>query len=127
MIQSAPSTVFSVLISNIFALGWPVEFWDDWLVLEVVNKLSFETTKLWELSLVNDEPPTFEQLSAFLEIRCRSLSMLSSSGLVAPPVPKVKAQGSTSKFTKTCNALSDQNSTTSCPPDPSVKYKLVKS
>ncbi|CAD7002021.1 unnamed protein product [Ceratitis capitata] len=72
-------------VNGLKALGRLVEFRDDWLVHEIVNKLSFQNRKQWELSLVNDEPPTFEQLSAFL----------------------VKAQGSTSKFTKTY-ALSDQ-------------------
>lgn len=29
------------------ALGRPLEFWDDWLVHEIVNKLSFEARKQW--------------------------------------------------------------------------------
>ena len=59
------------------ALGRPVEFWDDWLVHMVVSKLAYETRKQWELSLVDDELPSFEDLQTFLEIRCRSLGMLS--------------------------------------------------
>ncbi|XP_054746080.1 uncharacterized protein LOC129250480 [Anastrepha obliqua] len=53
---------FQQHIRELKALGRPVEFWDDWLVYELVNKLDFETRKQWELSLVTDEPPTFEQL-----------------------------------------------------------------
>lgn len=61
------------------ALGRPVEFWDDWLVHQIVGKLAFETRKQWELSLEDDDPPSFEQLKTFLETRCRSLSVLSTS------------------------------------------------
>ncbi|CAD7002014.1 unnamed protein product [Ceratitis capitata] len=46
-------------VNGLKALGRLVEFRDDWLVHEI-------NRKQWELSLVNDEPPTFEQLSAFL-------------------------------------------------------------
>ncbi|XP_054746651.1 uncharacterized protein LOC129251312 [Anastrepha obliqua] len=99
---------FQQHIHELKALGRPVEFWDDWLEYELVNKLDFETRKQWELSLVTDEPPSFEQLSTFLEVRCRSLSMLSPSTVL------VSAKGKTAsvcKSTKVFHAVQDQNST----------------
>lgn len=108
------SSVKSVLnpyqqhIRELKALGRPVEFWDDWLVHEIVGKLAFETRKQWELSLVSDEPPTFEQLVTFLETRCRSLSMLSPTAPLPPSKPV------SAKPTKAFHATSNPNGT-SCP------------
>ncbi|XP_036340244.1 uncharacterized protein LOC118749546 [Rhagoletis pomonella] len=98
---------FQQHIRELKALGRPVQFWDDWLVHEVVSKLAFETRKQWELSLVSDEPPTFEQLSTFLEVRCRSLAMLSSSATAVPPKGKTS---SVSKSAKVFHAVQTQNS-----------------
>ncbi|XP_017464969.1 PREDICTED: uncharacterized protein LOC108358258 [Rhagoletis zephyria] len=97
---------FQQHIRELKALGRPVEFWDDWLVHEVVNKLAFETRKQWELSLVSDEPPSFEQLSTFLEVRCRSLAMLSSS----TSLPTKGKTTSASKSTNVFHAVQEQNS-----------------
>ncbi|XP_053968799.1 uncharacterized protein LOC128870226 [Anastrepha ludens] len=99
---------FQQHIRELKALGRPVEFWDDWLVYELVNKLGFETRKQWELSLVTDEPPTFEQLATFLEVRCRSLSMLSSSTVLLPAKGKT---ASVCKPTNVFHAVQDQDST----------------
>ncbi|XP_053968521.1 uncharacterized protein LOC128869947 [Anastrepha ludens] len=97
---------FQQHIRELKALGRPIDFWDDWLVHEVVSKLAFETRKQWELSLVSDDPPSFEQLITFLEIRCRSLSMFSSS--TTSVVIKVKT-ASASKSTKVFHAVSKQS------------------
>ncbi|XP_053968764.1 uncharacterized protein LOC128870195 [Anastrepha ludens] len=99
---------FQQHIRELKALGCPVEFWDDWLVYELVNKLDFETREQWELSLVTDEPPSFEQLSTFLEVRYRSLSMLSSSTVLVPAKGKT---ASVCKSTNVFHAVQDQNST----------------
>ncbi|XP_004521657.1 uncharacterized protein LOC101451129 [Ceratitis capitata] len=99
----AIKTVFDAFqqhIRELKAIGRPVEFWDDWLVHEIVSRLAFETRKQWELSLLNDDPPTFEQLSTFLEIRCRSLSML--------PTPTTSSAAPT-KLAKVFHTLSDTN------------------
>ncbi|XP_053956260.1 uncharacterized protein LOC128861907 [Anastrepha ludens] len=97
---------FQQHIRELKALGRPIEFWDDWLVHEVVSKLAFETRKQWELSLVSDDPPSFEQLITFLEIRCRSLSMFSSSTTSVPI--KVKT-ASASKSTNVFHTVSKQS------------------
>ncbi|XP_054729181.1 uncharacterized protein LOC129238173 [Anastrepha obliqua] len=97
---------FQQHIRELKALGRPIEFWDDWLVHEVVSKLAFETRKQWELSLVSDDPPSFEQLITFLEIRCRSLSMFSSSTTSVPI--KVKT-ASSSKSTNVFHTISKQS------------------
>ncbi|XP_054746751.1 uncharacterized protein LOC129251377 [Anastrepha obliqua] len=97
---------FQQHICELKALGRPIDFWDDWLVHEVVSKLAFETRKQWELSLVSDDPPSFEQLITFLEIRCRSLSMFSSSTTSVPI--KVKT-ASASKSTNVFHAVSKQS------------------
>ncbi|XP_036347504.1 uncharacterized protein LOC118756877, partial [Rhagoletis pomonella] len=95
-------------IRELKALGRPVDFWDDWLVHNTVNKLAFETRKQWELSLISDEPPTFEQLTTFLEIRCRSLAMITA------PVPQATTIKPTThkyaaKSTKVFHAIPEQN------------------
>ncbi|XP_058979466.1 uncharacterized protein LOC101899042 [Musca domestica] len=66
-------------IAALRALGRPVDLYDDWLVYWTVSKLAYETRKQWELSLTDDSPPTFEELSEFLLIRARSLEMLGNS------------------------------------------------
>ncbi|XP_017467870.1 PREDICTED: uncharacterized protein LOC108360193 [Rhagoletis zephyria] len=96
-------------IRELKALRRTVEFWDDWLVHEVVNKLAFETRKQWELSLVSDEPPTFDQLSAFHEVRCQSLSMLSTATGSATP-GKPTSASTASKSAKVFHALPENNS-----------------
>ncbi|XP_054746184.1 uncharacterized protein LOC129250602 [Anastrepha obliqua] len=99
---------FQQHIRELKALGRPVEFWDDKLLYELVNKLDFETRKQWELSLVTHEPPSFEQLPPLLEVRCRSLSMLSSSTVLLPAMGKT---ASVCKSTNVFHAVQDQNST----------------
>ncbi|CAD7002122.1 unnamed protein product [Ceratitis capitata] len=42
-------------IRELKAIGRPVQFWNDWLVDEIVSRLAFETRKQWELSLLNDD------------------------------------------------------------------------
>ncbi|XP_067636101.1 uncharacterized protein [Eurosta solidaginis] len=84
---------FQQHIRELKALGRPVEFWDDWLVYKVVNQLAFETRNQWELSLVSDDPPTFENLVSFLEVRCRSLSMLPSTTTSIPIKAKANTVG----------------------------------
>ncbi|XP_036342979.1 uncharacterized protein LOC118752235 [Rhagoletis pomonella] len=95
-------------IRELKALGRPVDFWDDWLVHNTVNKLAFETRKQWELSLISDEPPTFEQLTKFLEIRCRSLAMITApvpqAATIKPTTHKYAA-----KSTKVFHAIPEQN------------------
>ncbi|CAD7001901.1 unnamed protein product [Ceratitis capitata] len=43
---------FQQRIRELRAMGCPVDFCDDWLVHEIVDKLAFETRKQWELALV---------------------------------------------------------------------------
>ena len=80
------------------ALGRQVDLYEDWLVYLTVSKLSYETRKQWELSLTNDDLPTFEELVDFLTTRARSLEMLSSISSAQPT--KIKQQ-----YRKSANAL----------------------
>ncbi|XP_036347063.1 uncharacterized protein LOC118756404, partial [Rhagoletis pomonella] len=95
-------------IRELKALGRPVDFWDDWLVHNTVNKLAFETRKQWELSLISDEPPTFEQLTMFLEIRCRSLAMITAPAPQATTI-KPTTYKYAAKSTKVFHAIPEQN------------------
>lgn len=63
---------FSESIRALTALGRPSDQWDDLLVYIFVEYMDSETRRYWELSLA-DEMPTFAQLRAFVEKRCRSL------------------------------------------------------
>ncbi|XP_017474551.1 PREDICTED: uncharacterized protein LOC108365103 [Rhagoletis zephyria] len=97
----------STNIRELKALGRPVEFWDDWLAHEVVNKLAFETRKQWELSLISKEPPTFE-LTTFLEVRCRSLAMLTTPAAQIPMSHSTMPK-STRKSAEVFHAIPEQN------------------
>ncbi|XP_054087607.1 uncharacterized protein LOC128922101 [Zeugodacus cucurbitae] len=70
------------------ALGRPVEFWDDWLIHLTVSKLSYETRKHWELSILLDDLPSFSALREFLENRARSLEMVPSVSTTAKTTTK---------------------------------------
>ncbi|XP_053954492.1 uncharacterized protein LOC128860779 [Anastrepha ludens] len=104
---------FQQHIRELKALGRPVDFWDDWLVHETVTRLSYETRKQWELSLTSDDPPTFEDLSSFLEIRCRSLSMISTPATQSWP-GKPNNQKLVGKSAKVFHATADQSRCTYC-------------
>ena len=61
------------------SLGRPVEEWDDILIHLLSNKLDPETKKLWDMSLKEDNLPSFIDLEQFLEKRCFALSNISNN------------------------------------------------
>lgn len=64
---------FTEAVRGLTALEQPVEHWNVILTHLFVSKLDTATKHAWEMSLGSDEIPTFAQLSAFIEKRCRSL------------------------------------------------------
>lgn len=64
---------FTEVVRALSALELPIGHWDVLLVHILVARLDTQTKHAWEMSLVNDDIPTFNQLVAFLERRCRSL------------------------------------------------------
>lgn len=72
---------FSDSVNQLKMQGFPTEHWDSLLVFMFVQKLDPKTRRQWELSLTNDEFPTFKQLQTYIEARSRSLlaSLVSST------------------------------------------------
>ncbi|XP_036347099.1 uncharacterized protein LOC118756443 [Rhagoletis pomonella] len=102
-------------VGSLRALGRPVEFWDDWLVHLTVSKLAYETRKQWELSLVRDVLPTFEELVEFLETRARSLEMVSTSGALSTSAQGARQLSKTAAKTTTnvLHAIGEQHTSSS--------------
>lgn len=65
------------------ALELPTEEWDSVLVFIVSERLDSETHKQWEISLAHNDLATYEQLSTFLEQRCRSLEAVGKFNIVS--------------------------------------------
>lgn len=63
---------------SLAALDLPVEQWDAVLVYIVVQRLDSDTHKQWEISLTENDVPTYGQLMVFMERRCRSLEAYAS-------------------------------------------------
>lgn len=54
----------------------PTDQWDAVLVYIMTQRLDPETHKQWEVSLADNELPTFKDICTFLEKRCRSLEVI---------------------------------------------------
>ena len=76
--------VTSECIRSLKVMGRPVEQWDDIIVFLVVEKMDPESRREWAMSLKGSEPPTFQELSSFLEIHIRGLNASRSQGPVQP-------------------------------------------
>lgn len=95
-----------------------MEFWDDWLVHITVSKLAYETRKQWELSLVRDVLPTFEELVEFLETRARSLEMVPASGTQSTSAQEARQLSkAAAKTTNVLHAIGEQHTSSSNPVD----------
>lgn len=60
------------------ALDLPTEHWDAVMVYIVVQRLDPDSHKQWEISLTENDLPTYAQLTTFMERRCRSLEAYTS-------------------------------------------------
>lgn len=57
----------------------PTGEWDAVIVFIVVQRLDAESHKQWEISLTDNELPSFAELVEFMERRCRSLEAIGGS------------------------------------------------
>lgn len=69
---------FTESVNQLSAQGMPTMHWDAILVFMFTQKLDHNARQQWELSLINDEIPTFKQLQEFVEVRTRSLAISGS-------------------------------------------------
>jgi len=61
-------------LRSLKVLGRPVEEWDDLIVFMTVEKLDPNSRREWAITLKDSEPPTFKQLSEFLDLHIRGLN-----------------------------------------------------
>lgn len=66
-------------VYQLHSLGMPTHHWDDILVFTLAEKLDSITRGHWELSLKDNELPTWRQLRTFLETRAKSLQACDTS------------------------------------------------
>lgn len=66
---------FSEVVRALTALEQSVGQWVVLLLHILVSQLDPKTKPAWEMSLVNDDIPTFAQLSSFIKRRCRCRSL----------------------------------------------------
>lgn len=71
----------TISLHSLRNMGINIDNWDVFIVYLVVSKLDSESIRLWEyqLSIMNDELPSWSQLSNFLESRFRSLEMVDTN------------------------------------------------
>lgn len=77
-IESASATrsqldTFTESVRALSALNMPTEHWDVFLVHFLQSRLDSSTKRAWEMSLESSDLPTFDQLRAFIERRCRAM------------------------------------------------------
>lgn len=77
-IESASATrsqldTFTESVRALSALNMPTEHWDVFLVHFLQSRLDSSTKRAWEMSLESSDLPTFDQLHAFIERRCRAM------------------------------------------------------
>lgn len=75
------------------ALDMPTQHWDVLLVFILSDKVDADTKRAWEMSLANDELPTFDQLCSFLERRCRSLEAAGTQSSSATNIKGNRSSG----------------------------------
>lgn len=103
------------------ALDLPTEHWSSIIVFIVSQRLEAETHKQWELSLTHNDIPTYEQLTTFMEQRCRSLEAAGklnasspSSNVKKPTASSSKPKASFHVNTGNCRMCSGDHSITNC-------------
>lgn len=68
------------VIDALKVAGRPTDYWDDLLVYMITRKLDRDTREAWELEAADSvEPPTFDELSAFLGKRIRAFESAGST------------------------------------------------
>ena len=96
-------------VRSLKVLGEPVEHWDTILVYQTTEKLDSESRRQWELSLENNETPTFQQLLNFVEQRVRALIASNSTDRFNTKSetnsPTVKHQGK--RVTTVCHSTGE--------------------
>lgn len=70
----------SECVQALKALDMPTDKWDAFLVYIVTQRLDADSHKQWEISLTDNEFPSFDELVTFMEKRCRSLEAIGSIG-----------------------------------------------
>lgn len=104
----------------------PVEFWDDFLIFFVLQRIDSESVKAWEQHLGSSkEIPTWNQFTAFLISRLLSLKAYEKSrsgkGELQPSQTVVKAhyhgksKETASGDTKSCPICKEKHYVMSCP------------
>lgn len=68
----------SECVQALRALELPTDHWDAVIVYIVTQRLDSDSHKHWEISLTENEIPTFASLVTFMEKRCRSLEAIGS-------------------------------------------------
>lgn len=80
------------IVQSLNNVGIDTTNWDAILNYLIVQRLTTETHLLWEQSLEDSRDiPSFQQLISFLEMRYRSLEMVSSKPIASSNVPRNNA------------------------------------
>lgn len=61
-------------LRSLKVLGRSVDEWDDLIVFMLVEKMDSDSRREWAMKLKGSNPPTFKQLSDFLELHIRGLN-----------------------------------------------------
>jgi hypothetical protein len=67
---------FSKNLLSLEALGQPVQHWSTLIIYMVSNNLDNQTKREWEISVLNDESPSINDMKLFLKGRCDLLETL---------------------------------------------------
>lgn len=91
------------------SLELPTDDWDCMLVFIISQKLDAETHKQWELSLAHNNLPTLNELTTFIEKRCRSLE-----AVVSEVKPNYRKQTENARVTNSRSSSSHHVSRGTC-------------
>ena len=116
------------------ALGSPVDQWDDITVFLITSKFDYESKRQWDMSLKENEMPSFKDLEQFIQKRCFALSNISQDNMGNQKNKGSKTYNthhSESKAIKLCNFCSSkEHKSYKCPDmiklNPKERFELVK-
>ena len=87
--------------SQLQTLNRPISRWDDWFLTIASDSMDPVTRRAWEEEQEKENPgedlPTFEQLSDFLQRRCRTLSSIEVERTPLPPTTSREASSATQR------------------------------